>query len=200
MSAEDRRTIREAEEADAEELLALYAPYVTDTAITFEYEVPSKEEFTERIRNIQKRYPYLVAVSQGKIAGYAYASAFKSRAAYDWAVEVTIYVRRDARGSGIGTELYRYLERALRKQGILNLNACIACPKGEDPYLTEDSMRFHRNAGYRLVGRFHDCGFKFHRWYDMIWMEKCIGPHVPNQPAVKSFPEIKEEWRSETER
>lgn len=87
--------IRFAKMEDAEELLALYTPYVTDTVITFEYEVPSLEEFKDRMRQTMKKYPYLVAEQNGEILGYSCAGAFKGRAAYDWAVETTIYIRKD---------------------------------------------------------------------------------------------------------
>ena len=87
---------------DAEELLSIYAPYVRDTAISFEYEVPSLSEFQDRIRNISSDLPYIKAVKEGKILGYAYAGKFKNRKAYDWSVEVTVYVRKDSRKSEIG--------------------------------------------------------------------------------------------------
>ena len=123
--------------------------------------------------------------------GYAYAGPFKERAAYDWAVESTVYVRRDCRRSGMGRLLYGELERALREQNILNVNACIACVDGADPYLANDSVYFHERMGYRLVGRFVKCGYKFNRWYDMVWMEKHIGVHRENQPAVRPFGEVR---------
>lgn len=188
--------IRIANIHDTEALLEIYAPYVKDTAITFEYEVPTVQEFRGRISHIQKRYPYLVAELDGEILGYAYAGAFHQRAAYDWAVETSIYVKRECRGMGIGRELYEALEKILAEQKILNLNACIAYPAEEDEYLTKDSVNFHSHFGYQLVGEFHQCGFKFHRWYNMVWMEKHLGIHRENQPAVKSFEEIREEVSS----
>lgn len=119
-------SLRVAVPEDAEKLVEIYAPYVRNTAITFEYEVPSVEEFRGRIENTLKRYPYLVAEMDGQIAGYAYASVFKPRAAYSWCVEVSIYLRGDRRGMGIGKMLYDRLEEILIKQGIRNLYACIA--------------------------------------------------------------------------
>ncbi len=164
--------IRFAVPEDAEKLLAIYAPYVRETAITFEYDVPSAEEFEERIRGTLARYPYLVAESGGEILGYAYAGVFKARAAYDRSVEVSVYVKRGARRNGIGRRLYEALEEELKSRGILNLYACIAYTEHDDEYLTADSVRFHEHMGYVLAGRFHRCGFKFERWYDMVWMEK----------------------------
>ena len=174
--------IRPAQVTDAKELLAIYAPYVEKTAITFEYDVPSLSEFAERIANTLKKYPYLVAEEDGQILGYAYASPFKARAAYQWAVETTIYLSADARGRGIGKQLYSALEDALRQMNILNACACIAYTEKEDETLTNASMRFHGKMGYQLVAHFHQCGYKFGRWYDMIWMEKMLGEHL-DQPA-----------------
>ena len=183
-------TIRAAALEDAAALLAIYAPYVEKTAITFEYAVPSPGEFAGRIARTLERYPYLAAESEGEILGYAYAAPFKERAAYDWAVETTVYVREDVKRQGVGRELYGALERCLAAQGILNLNACIACPEREDEYLTRDSAEFHRRLGYRTAGEFRQCGCKFGRWYGMVWMEKHIGPHPADPPPVKSVPAV----------
>ena len=186
-------SIRIVRPEDAKELLNIYAPYVRETAITFEYEVPSVQEFTRRIEHTLARYPYLAAVdSSGAIAGYAYASVFHERPAYDWAVETTIYVSKDHRHLGLGRFLYDALETALKAQGILNANACIGYPEVEDEYLTRDSAHFHEHLGYRLVGEFHKCGYKFGRWYDMIWMEKLIGDHTAEPKPVVPFPELDE--------
>ena len=118
--------IRVASTEDAQTLLEIYRPYVEHTAITFEYDVPDIEVFMNRIKNTQKTYPYLVAEYQGEILGYAYAGAFKERAAYDWAVETSIYVRQNQKRMGVGSLLYEKLEEILKRQGILNVNACIA--------------------------------------------------------------------------
>ena len=187
-------SIRPARPEDAPTLLAIYAPYVRETAITFEYEVPSLDEFTRRIERTLQRYPYLVAQSGGEVLGYAYAGPFKERAAYDWSVETTIYLRQDQRGRGLGRTLYQALERCLAAQHIQNLNACIADPaQAGDPYLTGASAAFHARMGYQLVGRFHKCGYKFGRWYDMIWMEKFFGGHPEQPPEVVPFSKLLEQ-------
>ncbi len=187
--------IRIAREEDAESLLRIYAWYVENTAITFEYAVPSLEEFRSRIRHTLERYPYLVEENDdGEITGYVYASAFKERAAYAWAVETSIYVARDARRSGSGRRLYAALEKALLLQGICNAEACIAAPRGEDPFLTAGSIRFHEHLGYRMVGQFEKCAYKFGRWYDMVWMERLIGQHPEEAGAlqpIRTFPQIR---------
>ncbi|MBQ3141744.1 MAG: GNAT family N-acetyltransferase [Clostridia bacterium] len=181
-------TVRVADVKDAPALLALYAPYVTQTAVTFEYQVPSAEEFERRISETLQRFPYLVAEADGEIVGYAYAHPFKPRPAYGWSVETTVYVRSDCKRSGVGRTLYAELERLLAAQNICTCNACITRPAEEnDPYLTNDSERFHERVGYRLVGQFTRCGYKFGRWYHMIWMEKHIGEHLAPQPAVIPF-------------
>ena len=170
--------IRSAQVSDAPALLDIYAPYVRDTAITFEYDVPSPEEFRERIRRIRQRYPYLVIEKDGVIEGYAYAGVFKDRAAYDRSCEMTIYLDRGARGRGLGRELYEALEQELKARGFLNLYACIGVPEEPDEYLDFNSEQFHAHLGYTTVGTFHKCGYKFGRWYNMIWMEKMIGEHT----------------------
>ena len=175
--------IRRATENDAEALLKIYAPYVEHTAITFEYEVPSVEEFRSRIRHTLEKYPYLVAEEDGELLGYAYVGPFHDRPAYDWAVETSIYVDKDYKRSGCGKLLYQALEKILKKQHISNLYACIAYTEQEDEHLTNDSMHFHEHLGYELVGTFKQCGYKFNKWYDMIWMEKIIGEH-PEMPEA----------------
>ena len=183
--------LRLAEPQDARALLNIYAPYVRDTAVTFEYDVPTEEEFAERMMRILARYPYLEAWDGHRILGYAYAGPFHERAAYGWSVETTIYIHPDARRRGVGRALYAGLEQALAAQNLLNLNACIAWPPREDAFLTQDSVRFHEKMGYRMVGRFHSCGRKFGRWYDMVWMEKHLGPHLDRQPDVLPFSQVR---------
>lgn len=169
--------MRAAGPEDAEALLGIYAPYVEGTAITFEYDVPGVEEFRGRIVGVLERYPYLVAELAGQAVGYAYAGPFHSRAAYGWAVETSIYVSQGMKRMGLGGRLHEALEGALREQGFLNMNACIAVPEKDDEFLTRNSVEFHGHLGYRMVGEFTRVGYKFGRWYNMAWMEKLIGPH-----------------------
>ncbi len=186
--------IRTACPEDAGQIRGIYAHYVLHTAITYEVEVPTLEEMRARIENTLRKYPYFAAEEKGKILGYAYAGPFKQRAAYDWSVETSIYVSKDARGRGIGKRLLDSLEETLRRQNILNVNACIAVPgEKEDQYLTFDSVRFHEKKGYLTVGTFHNCACKFDRWYNMIWMEKMLGGHtVPPAPVIP-FPDLETE-------
>lgn len=187
------RTIREADISDAERILEIYDYYVRNTAITFEYETPSITEFQERMKNTMKKYPYLVILRDGHIAGYAYAGAFHGRAAYDWSCELTIYLEHGAQKCGLGGKLYEALEKELYKMGILNLYACIGYPEKNDEYLTTNSADFHAHLGFEKVGEFHKCGYKFDRWYNMIWMEKVIGNYEEKQPAITPYPELRKD-------
>ena len=164
--------IREANLDDADRLLEIYAPYIKETAVTFEYEVPSVEEFKERIKNIKEKFPYLVCEKDGVLVGYAYAHAYRERKAFDWSVETSIYVDRDCRRMGAGSLLYSHLEERLKKMGIENLLAGVAYCEREDEYLTKDSYKFHSHEGYEKVGQMKDVGKKFDRHYDLLWMQK----------------------------
>ena len=185
-------TIRFATPEDAAALVEIYRPYVEQTAITFEYETPGVAEFADRIRDIQRKYPYLVAEENGEAVGYAYAHAFYGRAAYDWSVETTVYVRQDMKKRGVGGRLYDALEKALKEMNVLNLNACIAYPERDDEYLTRNSAEYHAHLGYRLVGEFRQSGYKFGRWYNVIWMEKMLGEHPETPAKVRNVNELRE--------
>lgn len=182
---------------DAKQLLEIYSYYVDHTAITFEYEVPSLVEFQERIRNTLTKFPYLVAKKGDKILGYAYASAFHERKAYQWCVETSIYINKDIRQQGIGKKLYLVLEEILKAQNFTNLNACIAVTDQESLYLDDQSQKFHEHMGYHFVGRFHQCGYKFNCWFDMIWMEKAIHDHTSKQKDILSFDCVKTQFFNE---
>ena len=173
--------IRDARLEDASRLLEIYGYYVRETAVSFEYEVPTLEEFEERMRTTMRRYPYLVVEEDGCVMGYAYAGPLGVRAAFRWSCELSIYLDRNARGHGLGTMLYETLEDALRQMGVLNLYACIALPRGDDEYLTTASAEFHARRGYERVAHLHACGGKFGHWYDIIWMEKIVGAHTSSQ-------------------
>ena len=177
-------TVRDATTADAKLILEIYDYYVKNTAITFEYDTPSIEEFQERMKRTMSRYPYLVIEKDHILQGYAYADAFVGRAAYGWACETTVYLNHNALKNGMGRKIYETLETKLRTMGILNLYACIGYPDANDKYLTTNSADFHARLGFTEVGKFHKCGYKFGRWYNMIWMEKIIGEHRDSQSPI----------------
>lgn len=157
--------IRSAVVTDVKELLSIYTPYIKETAITFETTVPTEEEFSQRVERILQDFPYLVAVEEKKILGYAYASPYYNRSAYDWTVELSVYVAQDARGKGVGGLLYCHLEEVLLKRGFKNLLACIALPN-------DASLKMHEKMGYEQVAHFKKVGYKFGVWHDIVWLQK----------------------------
>lgn len=181
--------IRTAYPEDAERLSEIYKYYVENTAVSFECEAPSAEEFLARMNKIRRFYPYFAAEKDGRITGYAYAHAYNERAAYIRCAELTIYLDRDFRGQGLGRKLYEALENALGSMGILDLYALVAYPPQEDEYLSENSFRFHESLGFTKAGHLRSAGFKFGRWYDMTIMGKQIGEHVPDASEVLPYPE-----------
>ena len=184
----DDISIRFAKPEDAKELLKIYAYYVTDTAISFETEVPSEEEFKLRIEEVLKSYPFIVACKDDEILGYAYLHSFVGRKAYELSAETTIYLNPDKKKMGIGKKLYSALEDIAKAQNITNLYSCIGYVDKEDEYLNNNSVQFHEHIGFRMVGKFENCGHKFGRWYHMVWMEKIIGEHG----EIREFLKFKE--------
>lgn len=183
-------TIRAATPDDAPELLAIYASYI-DTPITFEFELPSKNEFVDRISDTLKTYPYLVLEENGKIRGYAYAGAIQSRAAYQWGAELSIYLDRDFTGHGRGTKLYRCLIECLKSQGIRTVYGCVTTPNPA-------SKRLHEKSGFSRIGVFRNAGFKNGEWRDIAWFEKSVGEYsTPTQlTAFKWNPDaIERSWK-----
>ena len=166
--------IREVHIEDAERLVEIYSYYVLNTAVSFEYDVPSVDEFKERIRHTKEKYPYLVCLKGNRIIGYVYAGPYSAREAYSWTVSTSIYVDRDYRRCGAGAMLYRVLEEELRKQGIINLLAGVAYNDEEDEYLSHDSYQFHIKEGYTEVAHIKSVGKKVDRWYDLLWFQKKI--------------------------
>ena len=178
--AMDDIEIRIARAEDAAAVQRIYAHYVKNSAVTFdgEDEAPSVEALRAKMLGVLERFPWLVAVRSDDIVGFSYASPFRSRAAYDWTVETTIYLAPEVRARGIGRMLYERLEELLVRQGVQSMCACIAVTDREhDDHLTDASVHFHRAMGYRDIGTFSNCGFKFGQWYGITWMQKDIGPH-----------------------
>lgn len=178
---------------DAEELLAIYAPYVASTAVSFECTVPTGDEFRRRIKAISAEYPYIAAMSDGRIVGYAYASSFHAREAYRHTCEISIYVAADCHGKGIGRRLYSELEKLLVSQNVFVCYACVTTTDWEDdPYLTDASVRFHEKVGYSVIGRHENCGYKFGRWYGIVWMEKVLSERPSSPAPFIPFPHVAE--------
>ncbi len=171
--------IRLATAADAPSVLEIYAPFITDTAITFENEVPGEEEFAERMEAVQQKYPWLVCEDCGNIVGYAYASRFQQRAAYEWSAALSVYIRPGFHGRKIGKALYFTLLELLKLQGFCNAVAIVTLPNGE----SED---FHRSVGFRPIGIFQKAGYKLGSWHDVIWFGLNIQAHpqTPKRPMA----------------
>jgi len=157
--------IRNATFKDASDILSIYAPYITDTYITFETEVPTIKEFTARIESIIKNYPYLVCEVDGKIIGYTYASEHRQRGAYQYSADVSIYILPEYQQQGNGKLLYTKLFELLRERGIYTIFAGIALPN-------QKSLGLHKSFGFKEVGVFHNIGYKFDKWIDTMWLEK----------------------------
>lgn len=177
--------IRLAKKEDIASIVEIYAPYVLNTAITFEYAVPSLAEFQNRYETILQKYPFLVAVASGEVVGYAYAGSFIDRQAYDWTAELSIYIKNTLHQKGIGKKLYAELEKILHLQNVQICYACIAYSSLEnDPFINNTSIFFHQKLGFAKIGDFMQCGYKFNRWYSMCFMEKRL---VPQETAPKPF-------------
>ena len=157
--------IRIATEADVPEILAIYAPFIETTTVTFEYSIPTAEAFLERFRKITAQFPWLVWEEEGKILGYAYGSAPFERDAYRWCAEDSVYLLPEAQGKGIGTKLCTALEKILFYQGYRRIYALITAEN-------QNSITFHKKLGYTLRGVFPNAGFKFGRWIGVVWMDK----------------------------
>lgn len=169
-------TYRIATEEDAEALLEIYRPYVESTAVSFETEVPSPDAFRERIRRIRKQYPFLVAEQDGQAIGYSYASQYRTRAGFLWTAELSVYVRQDLRGNGIGTRLFAAVLDLLRLQGYRNAVSVVSLPN-------PPSEKLHYHFGFRLAGKQNKCGYKNGRWCDVGIFERPLSDY-PDPPEV----------------
>ena len=182
--------IRYVTAADAERLAEIYAPYVRETAVCFEYDAPTVAEFRARIERTLEGYPYIAAVEDGVIVGYAYAAAFHGRPAYLHSVEVSIYVDRSYRGKGIGRALYTELENLLKRQNVYILHACVVSPDAPDQYLNHNSREFHLAMGYQIVGKHTHTGYKFGNWYNILWMDKQLCDLPADPPPFVRFGDV----------
>lgn len=166
--------IRFATEEDAKKLLQIYEPYL-DTPVTFEYTLPTVEEFRERIRTITACYPYLVCEEGDRTIGYAYGHRAMERAAYQWNAELSIYLNPEDTSRGLGKQLYTRLIEILKLQGVRNVYGCVTVPN-------EKSERLHLSLGFRKAGVWQNTGFKCGKWQDVAWFEKAIQAYGRPEP------------------
>lgn len=156
--------IRLAEQRDVKGILEIYTPFILDTTVTFEESVPDEASFWQRIQDIMAELPFLVCEIDGRVAGYAYASGYRSRASYRWTKEVSVYIHPDFYRRKVGQALYTTLHEMVRYQGVANLLAIITMPN-------ESSVAFHEQAGYKKCAEFSKVGYKMNQWLNVGWFE-----------------------------
>lgn len=161
--------IRPAAETDAAQILAIYQPFIENTSITFEYEVPKVEVIKDRIQKITETYPWLVLEVDGQVGGFAYASKFRERKAYNWCAESSIYLSSEFSGKGYGYILYQCLFDLLKEQGFFEVIAVITWPN-------QPSENFHKKVGFEHCGIIKKSGYKFEKWQDILIMQKELKP------------------------
>lgn len=171
--------IRSVTPDDAARILEIYGPFVLDTPVSFETEIPSLQEMRNRIAEISEKFPWLVCEQESYVVGYAYAGPHRSRCAYAWSVEVTVYLDPKFHGRGIGKALYGKLFELLREQGAVNAFAGITLPN-------QASVGIHEAMGFTKIGQFKDIGFKLGKWWDTGWWQLQI--QKPDEPKSLKVP------------
>ena len=182
--------IRPVTEADAQAIQAIYAPFVRATAISFELDAPTVDEVRSRIRDVSVNFPWLVCVSEGDVAGYAYASRHRERLAYQWSVDVAIYVKQGAQRRGVGRGLYGSLFALLHLQGYFNAYAGVTLPN-------DASVRLHLAAGFLPVGVYEKVGFKLGQWHDVAWFALQLQAHAESPASPRAFSAVPRDARFE---
>lgn len=172
--------LRLAQASDGPALAALFAPYVRDTAITFQENAPGAAAFSAKVTELLPSFPFLVVEEEGRVLAYAYASPHRALPAYRWCAEVSVYAHLEARAKGAGSRLYTALHAILERQGYVNLYAGITLPN-------EASVRLHEKFGYRPFARFEKVGFKRGAWHDVGWWEKRFDSNM-RTPAAEPRP------------
>ena len=178
--------IRVANDADAEAILEIYAPYIETTSYTFETEVPSIDSFKERIRSYLKNWPWLVCEKKGAIAGYAYAAKHRERVAYQWSTECSVYVHDNFQRARVGQALYNALIELLKIQGFRNLYAVINLPN-------DRSVSFHEKMGFEYFATYRNVGYKLGRWKNVGWWQLQLNDYNNEPPPPLSFSILKSE-------
>lgn len=165
--------IRVATEADAGQMVVIYAPFVSDNAVSFELVPPTANEMAQRVSSALERYPWLVSVRDGSVTGYAYASLFRTREAYQWSVDSSVYIHEENRRQGVGKALYTSLFACLRLLGYHNVYAGVTLPN-------DASVALHESVGFSLVGVYRHVGYKLGEWHDVAWWEFALQNRIVN--------------------
>lgn len=179
----ENRKIRLATQEDSASILQIYAPFITDTVITFECEVPVLTEFTKRITDVQRKYPWLVCEINNEIVGYAYASRYREREAYDWSVDFSVYINPQYHGKKIGKALCISLIELLKLQGYYNVYGGVTVPN-----INSESL--HESLGFKPIGVYQNVGYKFGSWHDTKWYGLKINEHIKMPIKPKGINEI----------
>lgn len=161
--------VKRAKIEDAEAILAIYRPYVLNTAFSFEIDVPSVEEIAQRIVRYSENYPFLVARIDNKIVGYAYSVPFSHRKAYEYSCEVSLFVDESTKDLGVESHLYQKMEEDLKARGLVQLISSITASD-------MSKLSFFEACGFKKAGQIPNVGYKFDQWHDVIWMMKTINP------------------------
>lgn len=177
--------IRFATPADSPALLKIYGQYI-ETPVTFEYVLPTEQEFAGRIAGISQAYPYLVCEENNKITGYAYACRHLERAAYQWNAELSVYLDRSFTSRGLGKKLCRILIDILKSQGVRTVYGGVVAPNAK-------SEALHKALGFEAAGVYRNMGYKCGKWHDVIWFAKQIAPYDSNPQAVTPIDRISQE-------
>jgi L-amino acid N-acyltransferase YncA len=179
--------IRLAQPGDAVGILSIYGPYIEKTSLTFETEIPGVEEFETRITTYLQNWPWLVCEKDGEITGYAYASRYRERTAYQWSVECSVYIHDDHHRTGIAKALYSALFDILRKQGYRNVYAVINLPN-------DQSVAFHEHCGFRYFATYEQVGYKLGKWKNVGWWRLVLNEFGDEPEAPIKFPDLNKEF------
>ncbi len=177
------KTIRLAKPSDAASILDIYIPYIINSAVTFETEVPSTENFAQRIIIYQQNWPWLVYETDGVIAGYAYATKHRERAAYQWCAESSVYINNDYQQKGIAKALYKTLFSILQYQGCRNVYAGITLPN-------DKSVSFHKGFGFTWLADSTNIGYKLNKWNTVSWWQLQLNDYSDDPVAPIKFPDV----------
>jgi L-amino acid N-acyltransferase YncA len=184
------KKFRIAEEKDAAGMLAIYAPYIESTSFTFETEIPSVEKFAQRIRTYLAEWPWLVCEIDGMIAGYAYATRYRERTAYQWCTESSVYIHDDFQRTGIARALYNSLFEILKRQGFRNVYAVINLPN-------DKSVALHESCGFRHFATYEKVGYKLGKWKNVGWWRLIINEFGDDPEAPIKFSELNKDFLPE---
>lgn len=171
--------------SDAAAMAAIHAPYAAGTAVTFQVEPSTEALFLHKMEENAGRFPFLVCEEEGRVTGFAYASPLRTKEAYQWDAELTVYLARGMGGRGAGSGLYGRLLALLRAQGFAAAYGCVTVPN-------EASDALHRRFGFREVGRFPASGYKLGRWHDVAWYHLPLQTLPDPPPPPLAFAELDE--------